>query len=82
MKSIFQPEYIPATNAPPTHLDARDALETCSQLQGEARRACFALFSCEPSQVEAFYPIVSRLEGSLLLETEPEEEAAHGGRER
>lgn len=82
MRSIFQPDFIPASNAPPTHLDARDALETCSHLSGEARQACFALFSCEPSQVETFYPIVSRLEGALELETEPEEEALHGGSER
>lgn len=82
MRSIFQPSYAPPSNNAPGVLDARDALETCSHLHGDAKDACFALFNCEPHQVELYYDVVANLESALELETEPEEEAHHGGCER
>jgi hypothetical protein len=56
-------------------------METCSNLWGEDREQCFAIFGLDP-RAGFWYSTVSRLEAALDLETEPEEEATHGGAEK
>lgn len=62
--------------------DARDALEVCGGLWGDERSSCFAVFGLDDELSIAHFDTVYALEQSLELDTDPEEEARHNGKER
>ena len=61
--------------------DARDAVEACAGLCGEEKQECYAIFGVAPA-ADAWLDVVFSLEYAFDLETGPEEEAFHHGRER
>lgn len=72
-KAVFQHPQLPAIdNIAPG--DARDALEACTGLEGEAKNACYCLFGCDPKGVEEYLVVVEHLESALQQEPDPAED--------
>ena len=45
----------------------RDAIESCSGLEGAEATACFAYFGCDRQKVKQWFSVVAALEQSLAI---------------
>ncbi|EFN59316.1 expressed protein [Chlorella variabilis] len=81
-QSLFAVSHLPPSDNPLTVYDARDAIEACTGLWGEERQECLSVFGVDAGRVDTFYSTVFSLEMALSQDTDPEEEASHGGLER
>ncbi len=45
----------------------RDAIESCSNLEGAEATACFAYFGCDRQKVKQWFSVVAAFEQSLAI---------------
>ncbi|KAK9816861.1 hypothetical protein WJX72_006261 [[Myrmecia] bisecta] len=57
-----------------TLLDARDAMEACSGLNGDTQTACYAQFGCDRRKVQQYYGAVEAFELAFTQEDEEDED--------
>ena len=80
-KGVLQSGVNKALGDTVTSLDTRDAMEACQGLYGNDKEECFVVFGVD-KDADLWYDVVSKFDQLLELETDPEEEAVHKGKER